>query len=94
MAATKYIEQNFPIECFGRGKGREEVLKTPVHVKVKIYQVIGDEKNISSQVLECPHNTGSHGQRCKASHPYVDKIDEGITCPYSFDIPFAIDSKK
>ncbi|MFH0779786.1 MAG: hypothetical protein V1928_02900 [Parcubacteria group bacterium] len=42
--------------------------------------------------VTCPFNTGSHGQRCKASHPSCEDHDpngEKIGCPYSFDYPYA-----
>jgi hypothetical protein len=30
--------------------------------------------------VECPYNTGSHGQRCRASHPGHEKLGEGVPC--------------
>lgn len=47
---------------------------------------------ISSHV-KCPYNTGGHGQRCKASHPEVDKVGDGVLCPYALDIPYYADGK-
>ena len=76
------------IKCRGRNAFHQKVLKTPVKVTIRISS---DEKNISFQVI-CPHNTGSHGQQCKASHPEVDKIGDGIGCPYAVDLPYAFDA--
>jgi len=78
----------FPIRCKGRDEERKEVLDKPVDVKVNISKIA--DRYISFDV-DCPYNTGAHGQRCKASHPGVDKIGEGITCAYSLDLPYAID---
>jgi len=84
-----FVEQDFPIECKGRdGKGKE-VLPKPVNVTVHIYKSPGSS-SITTQV-NCPYNTGSHGQRCKASHPDKDKVGDGVICPYSFDIPYALE---
>jgi hypothetical protein len=85
------ITQTFPIKCKGRNEEGEEVLKEPVDVKIEIYMHQGSSM-ISSNVT-CPYNTGGHGQRCKASHPGVDKVGEGVTCSYSFDIPYALEAK-
>ena len=93
MAKDTYLEMAFPIQCHGRDASRKEVLLEPVAVKVRVSQHHGDEKNISLDV-ECPHNTGGHGQRCKASHPNTDKVGEGVGCPYSVDIPYAIDARR
>ncbi len=82
MAIDEHIEQIFLIKCKGRGFKGEEFLSEPVSVEVKIYQRLGDEKNISS-VVGCPYNIGSHGQRCKASHPAFDKVAGEFICPYS-----------
>lgn len=97
MAIDKYIEQRFPIKCYGRDYLGNEVLKEPVSVEVKIYQSNGSEEVISSNVY-CPFNTGGHGQRCKAFHPEIDKLIEGgkvfdAFCPYSFDLPYALEKK-
>ncbi len=80
----------FPIKCRGRDLEKKEVLPEPMAVEVSVHQSIGDEKNILLSV-KCPYNTGGHGQRCKASHPKVDKIGDGIGCPYAIDIPYALD---
>lgn len=93
MAKNTYLEMVFPIQCLGRNGSRKAVLSEPVAVKVHITQSCGDEENISLDV-ECPYNTGGHGQRCKASHPDTDKVGKGVGCPYSVDIPYAFDIRK
>jgi hypothetical protein len=93
MAIDKYVTQTYPIKCKGRNEAGEEVLDTAVSVEVKIF--MRPESNmISSIIKKCPHNTGAHGQLCKASHPDIDRIGEGVRCPYSFDIPYALETKK
>jgi hypothetical protein len=78
----------FQIRCRGRKAPGVEVLKRPVNVKLEVRQR-GDGVLLS---VRCKHNTGSHGQRCKASHPNVDKVGEGVLCPYSLDIPHCLDA--
>ena len=85
------IAYEFPIKCKGRDKNGNEVLEEPIGVIVNISRTT--DTSIESDV-ECPYNTGGHGQRCKASHPEVDKVGEGVRCPYSFDIPYAFEKKK
>ena len=89
MAENKYIEQIFNISCRGRNPIGGEVLERPVNVIIKIYQSPGSD-TISSDI-NCKYNTGGHRQRCKASHPNQDKIGRGVICPYSFDIPYALE---
>ena len=88
-------ENNFvkrlTIRCKGRNAARKEVLPEPVYVIVTIAQPAENENDIFLSV-ECPHNTGGHGQRCKASHPEIDKVGDGIACPYAVDIPYASDN--
>ncbi len=84
MQATKYVEQNLSIQCHGRDTFGKEVLKSPVTLNVNVHKSPGS--TYISNIVECPYNTGGHGQRCKASHPYVDKIGGGVGCPYAFDI--------
>jgi hypothetical protein len=88
----KGIEQKFPIKCVGRNFQGREALKDPIDVEVTISK-IPDSDTIES-LVKCPYNTGGHGQRCKASHPDVDKVGEGVGCPYSFDIPYALEIDK
>ena len=90
--AKDFVEQRFPIQCRGRDRHGNEVLKKPVAVTVVAHQHSGDFQNIHLDV-ECPYITGGHGQRCKASHPNTDKVGEGVGCPYSVDIPYALEIK-
>ncbi|MDP3639786.1 MAG: hypothetical protein Q8R53_01110 [Nanoarchaeota archaeon] len=94
MTLDEYITQTYPVECKGRNKVGDEVLDHSVSVKVQIYE--SPKSNMISSNVECPHNTGGHGQRCKASHPEVDKVGDGkgVRCPYSFDIPYAFETKE
>lgn len=82
-------EATFTILCYGRDFNGSPVLNEPVTADVIVSQSV--EYAISLDV-KCMYNTGGHRQRCKASHPEVDKIDEGI-CPYAIDIPYALDKK-
>jgi hypothetical protein len=69
----------FKIKCRGRNEQYKEVLEKPVPVKVIISQHPKSD-NIGINV-ECRFNTGSHGQRCKASG------SNKVNCPYSCDLP-------
>ena len=71
----------FNVSCSGRDAEGQEILVTPVSARVKV-RLLEDGKTIDVGV-ECPHNTGGHGERCKASHPGQDKVGEGIRCPYA-----------
>jgi len=88
---NEYVQATFPIECKGRDSRGREVLDKPVSANVKISKSPGS--NELTSLVECCYNTGGHGQRCKASHPDVDKVGEGIGCPYSFDVPYAFDKR-
>ncbi len=92
MALDRAVEQTFPIQCSGRDREGNEVLPKPVDVQVRISKSVGC--NTISTNVTCQYNTGGHGQRCKASHPRVDKIWEGVGCPYSLDIPYALEKKR
>ncbi len=88
------LSQDFPILCKGRDENGNEVLNEAQRVFVRVYQNDSVRTMISSEV-DCPYNTGGHGQRCKASHPKgVDKVGDGVNCPYAFDIPYALEKKK
>lgn len=80
----------FIISCYGRDFSGSPALRKPVTVKVCVTQP--GEAIISLDVV-CQYNTGGHGQRCKASHPNIDKVGDGVSCPYSADIPYAFDKK-
>ncbi len=76
-----------PIQCFGRDASYQSTLTKPVFACV---DVSSDGEHISLNV-QCRYNTGSHGQRCKASHPNEDKVGDGVFCPYAIDLPYAPD---
>lgn len=92
MALDSYVQQSYPIACKGRNKKGGEVLMVPVEVDVKIHKSPGSDVIISH--VDCPYNVGGHGQRCRASHPEVDTVEEEVRCPYSFDIPYALEIQK
>jgi hypothetical protein len=77
-------EQIFNIQCVGRTPEGGGVMMQPVDVRVRVYNRAGS--NILHHDVTCPYITGGHGQRCKASHPEVDKDEEGVDCPYSVDL--------
>jgi hypothetical protein len=83
----------FGFDCAGRDAAHEPALAEPVFAELKITQRVSGSANFSLDV-KCAHNTGGHHQRCKASHPPgVDKVGEGVLCPYSIDIPWYRDSE-
>jgi hypothetical protein len=87
MTLERYaITQNYPIKCKGRNEIGEEVLSTPIKVNVKISKE--SDSNMISSIVKCRYNDGGHGQRCTASGK------EKVNCPYSFDIPYALENKK
>jgi len=87
---SKSKEITFEIKCPGRKAPGIPALEKPVDVKVTFRQ----SGNSIHGNVECPHNTGGHGQRCKASHPPgIDKVGEGVECPYSLDIPWYSDQE-
>ncbi len=77
-------------KCSGRGQYGEAVLKEKIAVEAVLSKRYSDDENYSCDV-NCPYNTGGHGQRCRASHPREDKVGDGIICPYSFDYPFVLE---
>ncbi len=101
MSLDKYVTQTFSVECKGRDINGNDFFSDGIRVDVTISKSPGSS-TISSNVT-CPYNTGAHGQRCKASHPKIEKIlfekgmdpawNEDIICPYSFDIPYALEKK-
>lgn len=86
MVIDKYVEQNFAIRCNGRDVNGNEVLTKSVEVELRIYQSQGSSTISCSN--NCPYNLGEHWQNCKALNK--EELRGGI-CPYSFDIPHAID---
>ena len=82
-----------PFQCKGRNHLGKSALEIPVSSEVVITPIKGDTLTISLNV-NCTFNTGSHGQRCKASHPDQDNFGVDILCPYSLDIPYVEDNKE
>ena len=78
------VTQIYPILCKGRNAEGNEVLAEPIVVDVTITK--GKKSNGISSWVRCPYNTGGHGQRCKASHPNVDKVGDGVCCPYTLEV--------
>jgi hypothetical protein len=74
----------------GRDGNGREVLEKAEDVKVKVYQRPGNDTMISS-LVDCPYNCGKHGNECRASNitPVLHK--DKAYCPYSFDIPHALE---
>ena len=83
-------DATFAISCYGRDANGNTVLPEPVQIICNVRQ--STEWTISIDVT-CPYSTRGHRERCKASHPETDKIGEGVACPYSLDIPYALDKK-
>ncbi len=92
MAVDECVTQTYPIKCKGRDKSGNEVLSDAVSVEVEIYQRPGSNTILS--IVQCQYTAGGHGERCKASHPDVDKVWKGVGCPYSFYIPYAPEIRK
>tara|TARA_Y100000310_G_C20633372_1_gene789841 strand:- start:904 stop:1164 length:261 start_codon:yes stop_codon:yes gene_type:complete len=80
MTKEDYQEGTFDLECNGRNGLGEEVLKSPLSISVSIHKKEGS--NALSSVVHCRYNSGFHGEKCGLSD---------AVCPYSFDIPHAID---
>jgi hypothetical protein len=80
----------FSLKCYGRKLDGSTALSVPVSLTVKVSP--SGPYGLSLNV-DCRYNTGSHGQRCKASHPDVEKSGDGVVCPYAADLPYALDKK-
>lgn len=88
MTLEKYVEQVYPIECNGRNARGEHALCVPVNVRVKIYK--SPDSNMISSIVECKYNKGSHGEECSVTKLSKEKVN----CPYSFDLPYALEMRK
>ena len=85
------------IRCRGIDKDGVVALQDAILVRIRLIKSPGARSGLISVGPEgCPHNTGDHGQRCKASHPTMNKIsdEDDVFCPFSFDLPFARESAK
>lgn len=80
----------FDIQCRGRDSQGRVALDQPVEAKVWAAQI---NEEVISLSVDCRHNTGPHGDRCRASHPNTHEIGEGM-CPYAVDFPDAVDFKR
>ena len=87
MAKNTAVIMKCRFACHGRNAFGDRALTLPE--QAELTQRCGMETGFSASV-DCPHNTGGHGQRCKASHPDVDKVGQGVGCPYSFDYPYVL----
>ena len=74
--------------CSGRNPIGEPTLPEPIEVEVKLFRSPGSSMCCCG--VECPHNTGGHGQRCMASHPWTEKEGDGVLCPFAFDYPYVL----
>lgn len=78
------------VKCHGRTLIGEPALIESVEATVMLGRAA--DSGLCSCNVACPYNTGGHGQRCKASHPWTDKDGEGVACPFSFDYPYVLAS--
>jgi hypothetical protein len=89
----KFVEKTFDVKCKGRNSKGNNVLMTGEIVHVNIYKSPGSN-SIESQV-RCKYNCGSHGDECSASYQHLEKKPKKrIGCPYSFDVPYALEKNK
>ena len=76
----------FTILCRGRDHRGKPALTAPVRVTIFV-RVLENGSTMTIDPGDCPHSTGAHGHRCKASHPETDStIIDGILCPYAVDL--------
>ena len=75
------------VQCLGVDANNNSPLEQVAHAVVYIGKPPG-KHTFAVSVKSCPYNTGNNGQYCKASHSDVDKIGEGVNCPYKFDLPY------
>ena len=91
MAEQEYIERKVTAPCHGRAAGGADALQNPVMVEATLYQSPGVTDSFGCYV-QCPYNTGGHGERCKASHPEQDKVVPGVSCLHSFFYPQVLEA--
>lgn len=88
MSDPRYVQRLVVVQCRGYDDRGRPALEIPVSATIDIHRSPGCD-SIGVGPKACPHNTGGHGQRCKASHPPgVDKVGEGVLCPFAFDWPY------
>lgn len=91
MATT--TSAKFLVECFGRNKKGNRVLKTPVNVEVTVDQPNTVRDTIMVSVEKCEHYMGRR-QACRASNPDATERDRLGYCPFVCDIPLVVDNLK
>lgn len=79
-----YVEQDYPVFCYGRNPEGNTALVEPVFVMVNIHKSPGC--NSISSLVKCPYIGGPHNGTCKAS-------GKDVSCVYGFDIPYALEKK-
>ena len=80
----------FPAQCGGRNSKGFEVLKKPVEMKVVVTGMEG-ARGIDITV-ECPYITGMSSNRCDASHPGKERMENRVACPYALELPLRRDN--
>ena len=84
-----------PMRCKGRDAIGRDVLEEPVAAVVTISAM--NESTTALLVtldVTCIHITGGHDQRCRASYSEKDKVGSGVECPFSVDIPYALEKDR
>jgi hypothetical protein len=84
MVVTKTLK----FKCSGNGPDGISVLDQPLDVEIELTGRRG-ERSISVRPKGCPHNTGGHGHRCKASQLEQHGVRDKVLCPLAFDYPYA-----
>ena len=80
------------ISCGGRGPNGESIFE-PIDIVIELFKPYPLYQNdIEVVPKDCSFLTGGHRQRCKASHPDLDKVGDGVACPYSFDFPYVLEN--
>ena len=85
--AVRSRVEEYSSGCKGRNYAGNEVFDVPVNMSIVVSSSTSrEEVHVEAR---CLYNTGGHGQRCKAAHPHISKVEgREVTCPYSFDLPF------
>ncbi|MFH1065228.1 MAG: hypothetical protein V1734_01855 [Nanoarchaeota archaeon] len=82
------VEQVFKVQCRGRDREQKEVfVDKPFTAEVRAHQRPGT--HLICLDVTCLYQCGAHGGECSASKK---KNDLGH-CPYSIDLPWAIDNQ-
>lgn len=82
------VEQVFTVQCKGRDREQKEVfVDKPFTAEVRAHQ--RPDSSMICLDVACLYICGAHGGECSASKK---KNDLGH-CPYSIDLPWAIDNQ-